>query len=177
MQIMEDRLFNDLEPAPVDRLAEQVDATLFLIFVEQVDILRPREEAGGLSHHLAGRNLARGGRFELRLGRAIRCGAEAEAHRHPLIRYQRGQPVNVGIADPAARGVKALRALVLYRVVVDVIIDDAAIRRDRAGMDRPGIDVLARAIAIEIAITGRRNRLLPQVRDLLADGEHIAVID
>src|SRR3546814_9043999 len=54
VEIIEDRFFDDAEPAPVDRVIEHRHAGLVGIGVEQAHFLGAGEEARGLRHRLAG---------------------------------------------------------------------------------------------------------------------------
>ncbi|KIU01390.1 hypothetical protein QU38_01880, partial [Staphylococcus aureus] len=130
VEIVEDRLLDHAEPAPVDRIAEPRDAELFLIGIEQLHFLRAGEEAAGIAGLLARSDDER--LIELIIGLIGLAGILALAKRdaQALIRDQRGQPIVIGEAGPAALGPEFLgRALDIGPAEIMGFV--------RGGRDRP----------------------------------------
>ena len=103
----EDRAFEPVEPAPVDRLVELGDPEILLIGVEIFDVLRAGEEELGGDERLVG---AKNRRFARDFGLVALVRARTEGGVDGIARRrdQRGEPIFVAKANPAAGGLEAL---------------------------------------------------------------------
>jgi hypothetical protein len=101
VQQPEHRLGQEVEPAPVDRVDEPVDAARVLVVADRLPFLGAGEELRGDLAGAAGRDgndgQARLGLVDVGGGDVARDGGEGLA----VAGDQRGHPVLVGEADPA----------------------------------------------------------------------------
>jgi hypothetical protein len=97
----EDRLGQEVEPAPVDRIEEPGNALVILIAADRCPFLRPSEKAQRRRRLLAG---GKGDRRRAHLGLIDPRVRHVLQHRlvgFALFGDQRGHPVVVGKPDPA----------------------------------------------------------------------------
>ena len=175
VEIGEDRLFEDFEPAPVDRLVELGDAFVILVMLKGLYLLGTGEEARRLSDRAAGgKQLGREGVIGLIGG--VGTGAELAVELCLLIGDQRGQPIFVGETKPPAGGRELLGRLVEV-LELDAIIGAAVVDGHRTGVDLPRAGVLRYADAVDIAVGRDGYGRGAAVLHRLADGEHILVVD
>ena len=175
IEIIEDRLLDQAEPAPVERIIELRRGTVVGILIEQLHFLRAREEARRLRYlRTRSEHLRRTGEITL-IGLAS-TGAELPVEAARLVGDQRGQPVFVGEAQPAALGCETLRTLVDV-LEVGAVVRRIVVHRHRTGVDCPAVRVLRHAGAVDQRVASHRHRRLARVRHCLADGEQIVVVD
>ena len=102
---VEERLGQEVEPAPVHRIVEAGDVAVQLVTIEHVHFLRAGEHAAGGCRVAAGGQVFGVGGDVADL-EAVRTVVEHVVPGGPglrlLVRHQRGQPVLVGEAGPAA---------------------------------------------------------------------------
>ena len=176
VEIIEDRLLDDPEPAPVDRVIELGDtAGLVGVAIEQADFLRASEEARDLRDRLARCDLL-GLERVVGLVRLVGAGAELAVERLTLVGDERGQPVFVGEAEPAAGRRELLRGLVDV-LVVRTVMRAAIVDRHRPDMDRHRRRILRDADAVDEAVGSDGDGSGAGVEDGLANREHVILVD
>ena len=122
----EERLGDEIEPAPIDHQLEVLDRELVLIGIDELAFLGACEHAMGRLDAAAGTNCA--GAFQQiglidASGRGA-GGAEARVHRRSLIGDDRGRPIFIGNADPAALALHQARGLgFLFNRIVGVFLN------------------------------------------------------
>ncbi len=176
MQDVEDGLGQEVEPAEVHRAVEQRDAVLVAVLVEQGHHLGPGEQPVG---DLDG--LARGHRHGVAaivglVAVALDLMAEAGLQRHVLLRHQRGQPVFVGDAQPAA-GARELDLTLLGDVGVFPLLQPVAQHADRALVQDVVAQRRRRAPAADQAVGVEGDRLVGAVGDGAPDREHVVGVE
>ena len=176
VQDVEDRLGQEVEPAEIDRAVEQGDVVGVAVLVEQRHHLGAGEQPVRGLDRLAGRHRERGAPVVGLVPVALGLVAETRLERHVLRRYQRGQPVLVGDAEPAAGAVE-LDLTLLGDLLVFPLLEVAAQDADGSLME----DVVAkrgrRAPPADQAIRVERHRLVGGVGDGTADGEHVVRVE
>ena len=150
---------------------------LLFVAVQQLELLRAGEQVAGHAGARAGPGADRGaGPVGLV---AVEPVLAVPAHPRRdlllLVGHQRGQPVLVGEADPAALGLGLEHLVVVERLVF--LLDQAAVEiADQALMD---VQVLGRrrAPARDDAVGIERHRPVGGVVDRVGDREHVVRVD
>ena len=178
------------EPTPVDHQRELLDAELGLVIVDRIDLFGAGEDSGRRLERGPGRDrLFRPeeiGLVVLRLHAA--AGRKAGVDRGGLLGNDRGAPILVGEAEPAA---DALVGAHLARVLVDRRVGDFLNRQCEADLPPAVTDDDADKALMEHRISGdvrlaaaqdepkrlHSRRRAARIGDRIGDREHIFVVD
>ncbi len=188
VQSTEHRLGDEVKPAPVDHQVELLDPEVLLVAVDRVDLFGAGEQAlGGRGRGArldAARVPAHAGLVDL--GRAVGALGEGAGIGHGLIGDRGRRPVLVGDADEAAGDVRPRLALgggtavggFLREVVVGVFLQAvAAEHADHALVEHVVALGVRLTPARDEAVGIERDCVRALVLDLLADREHVFVVD
>ena len=171
----EDRLFEPAEPAPVDR-ERQVRHALLLVGFKDVVFLGTGEQAHGLALRLAGGH-GGGGPDQVSGKEVVAQRAEIGRGLGAISRDQRGEPVDVGKAQPVGLACRADRAGLGDIGVVVREVHRTVEGADGARVDLPGVLAHRLVGAVDAREGGNRDSAGRGVAHALRHGQHVVVVD